>query len=183
MKNIKKIITALLNNKINEELNKDSEIQVLSEDILYQDAVRELLNENNDVDFLLLNENLPGEEIESFIEKINNTKIIVFTENNKRKQSYEEKGVYKVYKNGEIRIDEIKDLIKETNYTEELEKEINRLKKIIEDNNKKVKLPNLTFPRIIKKRNKEKIKENEKVFEEVKKIPKKIKIEFTIKLE
>ena len=159
----------------------------MTEDLLYQDAVREILNENDDVDFLLLNENLPGEEIGSFIEKINNTKIIIFTENNKKKQSYEEKGVYKIYKNGEVSMDEIKDIITETNYIEELEKEINRLKKIIENNNKKIKFPNFNFPSFIKTKNKEKnrklIKDNKIICDDITKIPKKIKIEFTIKLE
>ena len=67
---IKKVITALLSEQINNELQKDDNIEVLAEDFLYQDAVLEYIEENEEIDFLLINEELPGEEIESFINKI-----------------------------------------------------------------------------------------------------------------
>ena len=69
---IKKVITALLSEQINNELQKDDNIEVLAEDFLYQDAVLEYIEENEEIDFLLINEELPGEEIESFINKIKN---------------------------------------------------------------------------------------------------------------
>ena len=55
---IKKVITALLNSKVNEELQKDREIEVIGNDLLYQEAVLECIEENEDIDFILLNENL-----------------------------------------------------------------------------------------------------------------------------
>ena len=129
---IKKVITALLNSKVNEELQKDREIEVIGNDLLYQEAVLECIEENEDIDFILLNENLPGDEIENFIRKIEKIKTIIFTEiSSKNKKKFEEIGVYKVYENGEISIEEIKEIIKENNYTEQLEKEIKKLKKML----------------------------------------------------
>ena len=83
---IKKVITALLSEQINNELQKDDNIEVLAEDFLYQDAVLEYIEENEEIDFLLINEELPGEEIENFINKIKNIKIILFVNNSKNKE-------------------------------------------------------------------------------------------------
>lgn len=113
-------------------MRKDPEIEVVGKDLLYQEAVLELLEENNDIDFILLNDELPGEEIQEFIKKINTVKIIVFTEKSRKIDKINlEKYAYKVFTNGEISISEIKKIIKEQNYTEELEKEIEKLKNII----------------------------------------------------
>ncbi|MBP3463260.1 MAG: hypothetical protein J6K45_02115, partial [Clostridia bacterium] len=90
---------------------------------------------------MILNENLPGEEIEKFIEKIKNIKIILFVEKYKNKEKLIKSGIYRIYENGEIDIEKIKTIIKENNYTRELEEEIKNLRKIIEEkNNKKNKI-------------------------------------------
>ena len=66
------------------------------------------------------------------MKKIKNIKIIVFTEKSRNTDKINlEKYAYKVFSNGEISINEIKKIIKEQNYTEELEKEIEKLKNII----------------------------------------------------
>lgn len=80
----------------------------------------------------MLNDELPGEEIIEFMKKIKNTKIIIFTEKSRNIDKINlEKYAYKVFLNGEISIEEIKKIIKQQNYTEELEKEIEKLKNII----------------------------------------------------
>lgn len=87
----------------------------------------------------MLNDELPGEEIIEFMKKIKKTKIIIFTEKSRNIDKINlEKYAYKVFSNGEISIEEIKKIIKEQNYTEELEKEIEKLKNIIyeKENNK-----------------------------------------------
>ena len=63
-----------MNENVNNELRKDKQIEVISDDLLYQEAVIECIKENEDIDFLLLNENLPGEEIKDFIKKIETNK-------------------------------------------------------------------------------------------------------------
>lgn len=66
------------------------------------------------------------------MKKIKNVKIIIFTEKSRNiERANLEKYAYKVFSNGEISINEIKKIIKEQNYTEELEKEIEKLKSII----------------------------------------------------
>ena len=195
---IKKVITALLNSKVNEELQKDREIEVIGNDLLYQEAVLECIEENEDIDFILLNENLPGDEIENFIRKIEKIKTIIFTEiSSKNKKKFEEIGVYKVYENGEISIEEIKEIIKENNYTEQLEKEIKKLKKMLIEKEEKQRKSvfNLSFLNKVKPKrqtrfDKNKNRQPEINFEKNIKIPKednenkeKLKIKLSITVE
>ena len=66
-----KIITAIGNPEINEELNKDDFYEVIGVDIQYQDGVFEILELNKNIDYLILNLNIIGELNEiDFIEKI-----------------------------------------------------------------------------------------------------------------
>ena len=153
-------MTALLNEEVNKELRKDKEIEVISDDLLYQEAVLEKIKENKNVDFLLLNENLPGEKIEDFIQKLSEIKIIVFTEKSGKNQIfYESKNIYNVFTNGEKSVDEIIKIIKEENYIEKLENEIEILKKAISEK-KEAKKINIKKYIKIKNINKNKEKEN-----------------------
>lgn len=136
MKNIKKVLTALMNENVNNELRKHEDIKVISNDLLYQEAVIEYINENKEIDFLLLNENLPGERIENFIDKINQIKIILFVEKSTKKEEILlQKGVYKIFTNGEVSVEEIYKIIKkdEDEYTQKLKNEIENLKRKIEE--------------------------------------------------
>ena len=82
---------------------------MVGKDLLYQEAVLDFLEENNDIDFILLNDELPGEEIIEFMKKIKKTKIIIFTEKSRNIDKINlEKYAYKVFSNGEISIEEIK---------------------------------------------------------------------------
>ena len=121
---IKRIITALLNNRVNIELTKEENIQVIEKDLLYQDAVIETIESNENIDYLLLNENLPGENLNEFInkiEKLQPIKIILFVDKIKKEQNQFQTQIYKIYENGEVTLEEIKKIIKEENYTYELE--------------------------------------------------------------
>lgn len=136
---IKRIITALLNNRVNIELTKEENIQVIEKDLLYQDAVIETIESNENIDYLLLNENLPGENLNEFInkiEKLQPIKIILFVDKIKKEKNQFQTQIYKIYENGEVTLEEIKKIIKEENYTYELEQEIRNLKRIIEEKNK-----------------------------------------------
>ena len=136
---IKKVLTALLNENINNELKNNKNIKIVSNDLLYQEAVLEYLEENKEIDFLLLNENLPGEKIEDFIKKIDKTKIILFTENSRKNEKYiNTKKVYKIFTNSETSVEKISEILEkdEDNYTEKLEKEIEELKRKINENKK-----------------------------------------------
>lgn len=136
---IKKVLTALLNENINNELKNNKNIKIVSNDLLYQEAVLEYLEENKEIDFLLLNENLPGEKIEDFIKRIDKTKIILFTENSRKNEKYiNTKKVYKIFTNSETSVEKISEILEkdEDNYTEKLEKEIEELKRKINENKK-----------------------------------------------
>ena len=96
---MKKIVTALGNQILNENLKNEKEFEILGQDIPYQEGIFEIMEEKNEIDYLILSEILPGENnIEKLIEKIkeknNNIKIIIILE--KRKKELENI----LYKNG-----------------------------------------------------------------------------------
>lgn len=111
MNKIKSIITALGNQRINEEL-KNNKLNILNNDILYKEGILEYLENNKKIDYLIIDEKLPGnikmEEIIKLVNKINkNIKIIFISEKN---INYK---VYKILK--EININEIKNIINSDN--------------------------------------------------------------------
>ena len=66
------IITALNDEKMNKELNKIKQINVLAKDIQYREGILEILEQNKDIEYILINENIDGQiKIEKLIEKIN----------------------------------------------------------------------------------------------------------------
>ena len=82
---MKKIITAMGNENLNQKLKKENIFEIVTEDIQYQEGILELLEKDNNIDFLILNELLPGNmDIKKLIEKIKlnnpNIKIILFLE-------------------------------------------------------------------------------------------------------
>ncbi|MBR3254916.1 MAG: hypothetical protein IKF97_01620, partial [Clostridia bacterium] len=79
---MKKIITAIGNPFINENLSKENNIKIIGKDILYLDAIFEIIKKNK-IDFLIINEIIfeNSEIIKKIneIKKINNKiKIIIF---------------------------------------------------------------------------------------------------------
>ena len=115
---MKKIITALANPILNNELKKQKDFIVIGNDIQYQDGVKEVLEKEKNIDFLILSEILPGEnKIEKLIEyikKVNpNINIIIILENKKEeleKYLYSKNIYYILYNKTEIT--EIINLIK-----------------------------------------------------------------------
>jgi len=66
-----RVVTAIGDPKINEDLKKDVFYDVVGVDIQYQDGVFEVLENNKNIDFLILNINLFGDLNEfDFLEKI-----------------------------------------------------------------------------------------------------------------
>ena len=146
---MKKIVTALGNQILNENLKNEKEFEILGQDIPYQEGIFEIMEEKNEIDYLILSEILSGENnIEKLIEKIkeknNNIKIIIILE--KRKKELEnilyKNGILKIYYNNEVEINEIVSYIKEEDKkenlkkdNEEIKKELNKLKEILIKNN------------------------------------------------
>lgn len=80
---MKKIITAINNQILNEELNKEKDVEIICKDIQYKEGILEILEINFEVDYIFINYNLPGEiSIEYLINKIfrinENIKLIIF---------------------------------------------------------------------------------------------------------
>lgn len=171
---MKTVITAIGNKILNEILKKEEEIEVIGNDIQYQEGIFEILEKNNNIDFLILSEFIKGDlSIEKIVEKIKlinkDIKIIIILEN--KKEELENiliaKGIFKILYNNEIEINDFIKLIKKienkNNENEELEREIKNLKKLIIENQKlNINLNNNKKINIIKKDKNNKINENNK---------------------
>ena len=82
-----KIITALGNEKINEKIKKGINLEIIFNDIQYQEALLEILEKNKNIDFVIVSETLNGQiKIEELIKRIkkNNSKIEILIILNKR---------------------------------------------------------------------------------------------------
>ena len=68
---MKKIITAIGNQILNEKIKSEKNVEVIGNDIQYQDGIFEALEKDNNVNFLILSELISGElSTEKLIEKI-----------------------------------------------------------------------------------------------------------------
>ncbi len=155
---IKNILTAVGNPKINNELKKYKLFNIINNDIQYQDGVLEILEINKKIDYLILNQLLPGNyRLEELIEKIqennSNIKIIIILEkyNQELEKILNKKGIYRILYLNKINIDNLIKIINEDEkmekYKNEIQKEIDELKNIIYEEKYKNK------EKIIKKEN------------------------------
>ena len=109
---------------------------MLTNDLLYQEAVINFIKKNPNIDFLILNDNLPGEKINIFFEKIyKNSKIKIILFKNKNNKTYNSENIYRIFNDGEIELNSLINLIAnyEEDYKEKLEKEIIYLKDKIKE--------------------------------------------------
>ena len=88
---MKKIITAINNPIINEKLKKEK-IEVIGKDIQYKEGILEILENNKEINFILIDEKLPGEikndELINKIKKTNkNIEIIFFIKKENKKNA------------------------------------------------------------------------------------------------
>ena len=176
---MKKIITAINNPKLNEELKKENNFEIVCKDIQYREAILEILEKNKNIDLIIISEEILGDiKFEKLIEKIKqiNEKIkIIFIlekENNYLEKILIKNNINDIYYNNKINL---KELIKIINKKEiNMEEEIIKLKKIIEEKNinyKKLKDNNIEETKKLNSANnkkqtneKNKKKENNKKF-------------------
>lgn len=114
---MKKIITAINNPVINEKL-KNEKIEVIGKDIQYKEGILEILENNKEINFILINEKLPGEikneELINRIKKINkNIEIIFFIKKGNKKNSA-------INKNKIIENEKLKSQIRIISYEKEI---------------------------------------------------------------
>ena len=141
---MKKIITAIGNENINNELKKQINLQVLLNDIQYKEGIVEVLEDYEDIDFIIINSELPGEMslkqlIQNILEINKRIKIIIFSENKNEEleKNLYNKGVYKVLYDNEIEISDLIKLVNNNSENDELKEEINKLKEIILEKEKR----------------------------------------------
>ena len=144
-----KIITAMNNPKINDELKNEKNIELICKDIFYKEGILEILENEININYIIINSELPGEIklnnlIEKILEKNEKIKIIILIKKENKNNFYKIKNDKKDIKNDNIEI--IKD-IKNKNiirifYKNEIK--IEQLKKYnqIKNNNENNKEPN-----------------------------------------
>lgn len=147
---MKKIITAIGNENLNNILKKDNNIEIVINDIQYKEGIIEILEENPDIDFIILNNLIQGEisteELVNKIIKINKKiKIILILEKYEEltENSLYNLGIYKIIYNNKISVQELLKIINENNKITEEDKILkinifekkNHKKEIIKNNN------------------------------------------------
>lgn len=151
---MKKIITAIGNEILNKKLKKENDFEVIIEDIQYKEGIIEYLEKENNIDILIISELLPGNiELKELIKKIkninSNIEIIIFLENkNTELENYlYAKGIYNIFYNNQIEIEEIIKIINDKNI--EINNELKEIKQMLLEkqknkvNNKKIILNKL----------------------------------------
>ena len=129
---MKNIILATLNFEINKKLRKNKEINIIFKDILYKEAILEVLEKKKELDFIILDSELPGElKNEELILKINkfnkNIKIIYLINENER---VKEKYIYKKILKSDLNFKILENIILEKESKIEKTKEIKNKKSI-----------------------------------------------------
>lgn len=136
---MKKIVTALGNPILNNELKKYKEFQIMINDIQYQEAIIEFLEIEKNIDYIILNEILPGNiSIEELINKIKNKNenieiIIILEKENKELESFlYSKKIFNIFYNNKVEIIDIIKILKnkKTNNIK-IEQDIEIIKDII----------------------------------------------------
>lgn len=140
MVKILKIITAVGNENLNNNLKKEKDFEILENDIFYQEGILEYLETNNNVDVLILYENLDGEmDVINLIKSIKkfNDEIIIFLILENKSDEIEnllsKENLKNIFVNEEIKISELIEKLKKLklNSDENLKEEIKVLKEII----------------------------------------------------
>ncbi len=125
-----KIITALNNAKLNEELKNEKNINLICKNIFYKEGILEILENEINIDYIILNNKLPGEIklnnlIEKIIEKNEKIKIIILVKKENKNYFYKikkekindnieiikdikNKNIIRIFYTGEINLNKLK---------------------------------------------------------------------------
>ncbi|MCL2860435.1 MAG: ParA family protein [Oscillospiraceae bacterium] len=166
---MEKLITAIGNDNINKKIKKLEKYEVIGQDVQYQEALIEILEENK-VDILILSELIEGEnKIEELILKIkeinNNMEIIIILEkeNNLLEKFLKNNGINNIFYNNELSIEIFEKEIKNINNKNIIN--VEEIKKVLFNNNsnKKAFINKINGESFIDKKIKDKIKDISKI--------------------
>ena len=146
---MKKIVTALANPELNNELINMREFEIITPDIQYQEGIFEILEEKQ-IDILILSELLKQkDDLRSLLQKIkklnSDIKIILLLEKeniDKIRIAKEEK-VEKILYHHKVSIKEMIEILKELPTQTNIEEEIKNIKKLIIETQKNSKKNNI----------------------------------------
>lgn len=134
-----KIITAINNPKLNDELKNEKNIEIICKDIFYKEGILEILENEINIDYIIINSQLEGEIklnklIEKIIEKNEKIKIIILIKKENKNNFYKlkntkdnnieiikdikNKNVIRIFYNEEINLDNLKNYKKTRDYNE-----------------------------------------------------------------
>lgn len=142
---MKKIITALGNPIIAEEIEKSKKFEVISQDLQYQEAILDII-EINHIDIIILSAILPGEyNIEQLIDRIKekeiNIEIILFLEKEDEilEKKLRSKGIQNIFYHNQFGTSELIEKIEEE---KKVKKEIEEITELISKQKKVNKITN-----------------------------------------
>ena len=129
---MKKIITALGDEKIYNILKQENNIETIVNDIQYKEGIIEILEKYFDIDFIIINNLLQGEiSLVDLIKKIikvnNNIKIILILE--KKSEEINNNEIYKILDNNENLVSQIIKIINGNEHNNETKNENNNISK------------------------------------------------------
>lgn len=137
-----KIITAVNNPNLHDELKNENNIKIIGRDIQYREGILELLENDTEINYIIIDEKIPGEiELNNLIEKIleKNKKIkiiILIKKENKNKINLKNKNLITIYYEKEINLDKLKNYNNLENLSEENNIKNNIKNKLINNKNK-----------------------------------------------
>ena len=137
-----KIITAVNNSNLHDELKNENNIKIIGRDVLYREGVLELLENDEEINYIIIDEKIPGEIelnklIENILEKNKEIKIIILIKiENKNKINLKNKNLIKIYYEKEINLDKLKNYNNFENLSEKNSIKNNIKNKLI--NNKRI---------------------------------------------
>ena len=134
------IITAIYEEKILRKIIKNKLIK--NENILYKEAIIDIVKKNKKIDILIISEKIPGDiDIIKLIKKIKNInkkiEIIIILSNKKNEKELIKNNIKEIYYNNIFSINKLIKKIKETNNLNF--KNEKNIKKNIQINNNKIK--------------------------------------------
>lgn len=133
---MKKVLLAINDKKLIKKIKENKNINLVNNNLQYREAILEILEKNKNIDFILINENLPGLiSIEKLIKKIkiinNKINIIFFLEKYdiNKKNRLKVLNINNIYYDKKININKILNLINKNNYKIENKINNNKIKK------------------------------------------------------